>query len=366
MAMGPMLTLPRIHADVPGYISRSSHGDMLPNLARALLLEGVLKPTDWQGDLAQSVDAGVRRWVTDDLQAGSLGHYTTDLHYTTNFSGIDELTGLHVYSEKYQGRPIGTFALVQDERFAVVEVGYRILELERLGRGVGFNVLALLEKVVNYIGDALTPGWAWWTVQDDWEMYEDAKTDLEKTEDLLDDVEESGMLTPMMVADEMPVHQFKADFSRRAIQKALNKSKWTADQGYILHSVLRLDKLYQAAKEQFYKNGHCDYLALNMRQLPSLIMKWEDTDAVERLADDHLAYLGEDDYSCVNFSSDFDSTNIDSIRAAIRRIKLCIEMHVETDSLLGRLHSDLRIGKPVAAPVETQETIAQHIDRIAA
>src|SRR5688572_23008823 len=63
----PPLALPRLDPSIPQYLHlrRLAHG--LPELAEAMLQEGLLRESDWTGDLRTSIRAGFERWVGAQL-----------------------------------------------------------------------------------------------------------------------------------------------------------------------------------------------------------------------------------------------------------------------------------------------------------
>lgn len=126
-------------------------------LAEALLAEGVLQQSDWQGDVVTSIGEGITRWATavlgGDLQRIDLGLFWTD--DIAQASGMNPKMWVEAQPGRNPHEPVGVIALVNEpwpagyypaERDCFV--GRTVTQLNEVRPGLGFEVHNLLSDVL--------------------------------------------------------------------------------------------------------------------------------------------------------------------------------------------------------------------------
>jgi hypothetical protein len=369
-AMRPALTLPRFHPSVPAHLSRGVNTDIMACFTQALLAEGILKSGDWCGDLGQSIANGLDRWVNLELGAEMLQHYTCSFEYSNDLTCeygqcvFGHTAFAHMRTET-EDRPVGVFALDHDpySDLPTVAVGGRVLQLEKLHKGLGFHILALIDDVVRNTTGGVTPKWAQWQHEEQWEL--NGGYDL-----LPEQVEESGLLTPQQFKAEVPVEAFTTKFNPRVLQRAMNTKRWNAEEGTIIADALRLHRLYkqlQQWEDKAEKTGfkHVLQITDDWPVVPIVVHWHEEVDPIVRVGDDYLESISQGGATSLVFVSDFLSDDVESIRAAISRMRLCLQLIVAVDGVLAKMRSSSRLieifGRNDPAVVANREERAERV-----
>lgn len=171
---------------MPYTVSLASEDAALADLAEGLLAERILKSTDWAGDLAQSIEDGLRRWFFLEMEVGSMKLLAFDLLYTDNVecasaegeAGDDPG---HYYLDGYAGRwvkeygrpskkdepspQVGTFVLgcgdgLYNEYYgSVVFVGRAVAALNLIYPGAGYAVFGLAQDMLRDTVGIAGPEW---------------------------------------------------------------------------------------------------------------------------------------------------------------------------------------------------------------
>lgn len=158
-------------------------------LAEALLAEGILQEADWDGrSITSSLGAGVTRWAGSHLGGQDLRRIDLGLFWTDNLqavSGInprkwqeqrpkvempaDGWPGWKGQTTQSLGEPVGVLALQSCHHgqpgdwphHRDIIAGPKVLELEAVRTGLGFQVLNLLADVLPSLVGAAFPHYAW-------------------------------------------------------------------------------------------------------------------------------------------------------------------------------------------------------------
>jgi PRTRC genetic system protein F len=337
------LGLPRFHRDVPLRLARGDAGaHTLVNLAEALLEEKVLRSADWKGDLPQTVEAGLNRWLNVEMGAENLKRYIASFEYSDNIEGCDNWSALWrrdsvEAASSTRHRPIGVFALDHDPYAPLpcIKVGRKVLELERtVGKGVGYHLLALAEYATQLIAESITPKWAYWNCEEQYSINGEHES------------EECGLLTPKQFEAAIPKAAFSTKFNPSVLEKALQFGKFTREQGNLLLEAQRLHRIIRKGKRLEARRDwdECRPCGLDAENVIPMAISWEEDDPVVRVGDDYLDMLGQggDATSIVWFVAFF-TDNVKMIRIGIARLRLMLEAMVCLDGILDALNSDQRL-----------------------
>jgi PRTRC genetic system protein F len=329
--------LPRFDPDVPGKISRNGNDTTLANIADAMLREGVLCSLDWKGNLADTISAGLGRWANMVMGAADLRHYNLALTYSDNAAAADGLIGIsiNVSEEDTGGSPVGTFALAHDpyDLLPTVCVERQTLALEALQKDLGFGLLDLISDGMQWIGNGLSPKGAVYlqSMQDEYN-----REDGNDLETLPEDV-----LTVKRLKAAYPPGLFSTKFQPAALRQALAGKRGSARQIEILMRADLLRRRLMRLKQMVKRYDHPErFLGYDMDQSISMLMRWEDDDMITRVCDDYiedLSVMGE----CSDIVSHYDflSYDVDSVRAALRWLRLTLEILHCLDGLLDSMDS---------------------------
>lgn len=136
-------------------------------LAEALLAEGVLQESDWCGSVRTSLAAGIQRWTTALLDEVGLQRIELGLLWTDNVRwpapGFDTSLWLQAAPGRDGDQPVGMLAIVREPDGGTypeardVFVREKVMALEAVRPGLGFQVLFILQEVLPPVVNAATP-----------------------------------------------------------------------------------------------------------------------------------------------------------------------------------------------------------------
>lgn len=163
----PVLTLPLLSPEIPQvlHLRRPAYG--LPELAEAMLAEGMLKETDWNGDVRESLKAGLQRWIDQTLGGEPLRRVYLGIVYANTLTmgaGMEPTLWLRARPGRNPHEPIGTLSVIGSpqegpyDESRDVYVGRSVLALEEHRAGLGYQVLGLLQDVLGPVLHVGGPG----------------------------------------------------------------------------------------------------------------------------------------------------------------------------------------------------------------
>jgi hypothetical protein len=220
------LTLPRIPSPpvVPEvlYLPGDTEGGCA--LAEALLAAGVLRESDWTGQLAPSIAAGVTRWGRELLDGGDLSRLEIALYWKDD---VESLSGLdtrlwHAAKNGRVDEPVGLLALtcpLREPAEAEVVVGRSVRALENARRGLGFQVLKVLEEVLPPLVNAACPHYGWQQAQKHAWYYDRLLKGGQVPECLAPPTHAVG---PLQYAQEVPLECWSGSIRPEVLRKALH------------------------------------------------------------------------------------------------------------------------------------------------
>lgn len=168
--VAPLITLPRLAPDTPEFLHLRRPAYGLPELAEAMLAEGMLKETDWCGDVRSSLRAGLGRWVDQILGGSPLRRTYLGIVWANDFSvaeGMDPALWFAARPGRNPEEPLVLLCvngLLQDGPYNEardVFVGRTVLALEAYRAGLGYQVLGLLQDVLGPLLSVGGPGMGW-------------------------------------------------------------------------------------------------------------------------------------------------------------------------------------------------------------
>lgn len=139
-----------------------AHG--LPELAEAMLAEGILRETDWCGDVRGSLRHGLARWVDQQLGGTSLQRIYLGITWTNHLGpGMSPELWLEAGGARDPKQPVGLLSLLgpvmegEDETRDVF-VGRTVQALNTHSPGLGYQVLGLVQDALAPVVHAGGPG----------------------------------------------------------------------------------------------------------------------------------------------------------------------------------------------------------------
>ena len=157
--------MPHLAPEIPARIRYRPAERSAAALAEALLAEGILQESDWDGrSILESIGAGLTRWVDQVTGGADLERIEIGLHWTddiTAVSGMDTRMWLQAKTGRDEDDAVGIVGLMSlpwpGGRYPPnrdLFVGRTVRELESARPGLGFQVLALLGDVLPLVGMA--------------------------------------------------------------------------------------------------------------------------------------------------------------------------------------------------------------------
>lgn len=343
------ITLPAFAGEVPPSIEwhNGAQGTgALARIAQTLLDAGVLQDGDWQGNLSDTLHAGLVRWAHEECGAAKLAHITLNLTFCDDADDDADFSAVR-WHERFGGRkdqPIGallmTTAPYPYDAHEVI-VGATISKIEAFGRGAGFAILGLIDVVCLMTMPIATPRWAYGAAgcygsfhvtSEEWRerRWDHGYSD---DENEADENDVTGLVTedsffraiPLDAVREVedgpegPGIEMESVWNarqRRRVQRALKNvqavialDKPPRD-GFpfvpspreqlrdVLEQALELDGLFKAARAQFPSDDlaltlNHNLLSFNHADWPVAVLRWSKTDPIPRLLDDHHESIGE-------------------------------------------------------------------------
>ena len=167
--------MPHLAPEIPARIRYRPAERSAAALAEALLAEGILQESDWDGrSILESIGAGLTRWVDQITGGTELQRIEIGLHWNDDISAVSKFDTA-MWLQARPGRDpedavgiVGLMSLPWPEGRYPVErdlfVGRSVRELEAARPGLGFQVLALLADVLPLVG-MVTPHYGYYELR---------------------------------------------------------------------------------------------------------------------------------------------------------------------------------------------------------
>jgi hypothetical protein len=370
---------------VPAFIELSSEITNTFFLATGLMLAGVLKDDDWNGQLTSSLNAGVERWL-NELGVERLRHFQLSFGYTDNVENSSMVNDWMTHVNDQSKGPAGMFALEHDPYDVLphISAGNRVLDLEHLCPGAGFNLIRMVYKALNNTVNTMTPWEALGHCENQYEMLLDTfdvneEEDREPPRDKDGSVaqwyveERTGRQSPEGLKKSLPKQLFNYKKPSRApLKRALRSiGAWSQDDedARLLQTALRLFDVLDKTEKKF-EDSPPAALYLESNPVFATVVHWasyDEQDAITRACDEYLEDLSQmQDYATdIVWFASFYTQDAASIIRAVERVKSCVEILLLLDEILLLLHSDEPLRKPEAKPhkVPKGKTLLQQLEQ---
>ncbi len=338
-----------LSADIPVEITVTRTLAHYAVLAEALLAEGLIKESDWTGNLSKSIHAGLRRFLSDELEEGGCGGWHGGGFVPLDFAYTDNVRRSSLgssYEDEYDAdydevfeygageKPCGGFGLVVDEWRQVI-VGPAILAIERLCMGAGYSVLATVQEAL-----AATCGCMG--------LFECAH--MIKNWGSGSDQDETNEDTLARFHREVPEDAAAAAYSPKTVSWALEQVTVHSAKGVMdlagLDTILHLTQSLRALVE---KASAADLLSDWTEEaemygypadhtLPTMI-RWSEADMTPRIFDDyHESIMQSEAHTNIAFYKKCWMDDLESVRAAAKDICLTLQLIGTADRILALCH----------------------------
>lgn len=314
------------------------------------LAAGILKESDFQGDLAGSLMAGLTRWVAEE-GAGDLQLLSKlRLDFTTDLAIVFDPDAVNAspWVEECNGTtaPIGILALTwTDYSIQPCFCQKRVNELETYFPGVGLSVLALLERVFTSAIAGHTFQWGYEAV----EMRDDYGED--------DELEEMGYMSCRKFSWHVPIIVTAPEWDPSRVRNAIRQAESNPSLKQfepILRIMLELDTLLSEVNATpFHNQGHmlaghdgslfmkhCCYLVWDNETCPMhhiIDEHYEQASNEDILTDQSWVHFYQLDHGGVYRHGNKQHED-GTLRHAIEALKLTIQTLVQLDNLLAWLN----------------------------
>lgn len=361
-----LLTLPVFGADVPASILLRRGGVDVATIAEALLAANILQPADWNGVLSDSISAGLHRWANEEMGAGRMENIGLTLLYSNNPVSIvnyeDEYGDGDILSEKGYGA--FALALTNFDNLTALPIGERITALNTVRNGLGWAVLAVLDRALEVTIGGGTPSWArdmlsMWA--EGTEVYDEAGVDRDEG-----DESPAYMAGGYYGAGEiLSMKQFDAEVPSEATNLRMDPGlleslwyemnedpecfpEWTR---FAVAKAYHLGNALEDARHRFTPSGTlhglCRVYEYDKNPMKPILLWWSKQDSIGALFDDYHNMHHED--SCLTNTLWLTKFPLDSLRDAIksaRALRFAVATAVQCDSLISL------IAGPPPAPVQ--------------
>lgn len=328
----------RLGATLPRRVSVGGQQRALAELAEVLLQEGILQDDDWLFDsLETSINHGLVRWLNGEMGAGELRRLPLSFHYTDDV--VDWLGEFGANVEADQ--PMGLFGFVATH-YMESFVAARVLELNQVQKGLGYQVLSVLNRALGMTVGGATPAWAHWEVTERWEW------DMVEA----DEAEAHDILTPDRFHRVVPLEACKSSYNLRSLK--IGRHKCRADwQAAAVREAIGIGELLKTSPDL---QCHTYELSDELEQVHPVAVRWSEEDAINRVSDDYHELIANSGFETdLVWTRSFQLGKPDSVRDAARALRPVTELIVRAGRLLDLLHSEeppqkrvrVRVGAPL-------------------
>ena len=327
---GGSLSLPRFAADVPASLDIWGAGNADAHLARALLDAGILRETDWKGDLLESLQAGLERWV--NVECGCAGVKAVDVMVGITSDISEWNLEAQEWRDHYRGMalPVGAIG-IEGVEFEYVYVERAVRAWEAKQKGLGWALLDLASATIAQTVGLASPLWAHNYLQD-WGLGEEEEDDTESDcpDTPILSCEEDGFpnrkrlcasVPPEMIAPGTLYGSFEA-----AAEKGLRKRKLSSEDKSLLVDALDLYHLLPAARSR--EDFGDEFCFHEWEQVLSCGLRWNGDDAVQQIVDfyhDDLANSGMQSFFVYFRGFQFGSAK-HTVANAFADVELCLQL----------------------------------------
>lgn len=290
------LVIPRLGDSVPHkmVLSEATHrSGATVHITEALLMAGALKETDWCGGFLKTMQNGLSRYVDHEIGCSRLSVFHAlqlEIYDCLEEAFDDEYREAISYESWHRtmagdpSKPIGAFALYWGQHPAeCVLVATKTRRLEQVSPGLGFGLLALIERAFGLIGFGHGFKWGLNIVEeawDEWEGYEDDHPD-------------TTLLTPKLFFEIIPKECTTGHWDAALVERVLNEpGSGRGPRGWISKALLPALELYSLVRdlEERYSFVNHVWLAENVEGMlcehPVVYLSWDPQDAMHRIVDD--------------------------------------------------------------------------------
>jgi hypothetical protein len=314
-------------------------------LTEALLKAGVLEPSDWNGDLMESVHQGITRWVNVELGAGEVScldlvvGFSNDIGET--WSGMAEefwRSGREEAGEPENEEPVGCFYIASREMTAV-NLETRVLELESVSQGAGYAVLGAVSEA---LGDTIGAATFWWA-QEQVAHYAYFPEEVEQEDNVL-----------AVFNRTIPEKAYMAQIDTPSIQKALRKRNLSETHRTVFKEALALSEII---KSNITLNDMVDFE--ETESVMPILFVWDTTkDPMVQIVDEfHDLMMQSGAASDVLWFAGWQMHRPDWIAFSIERLKRILDVIVRADRLLRFL--DFRPNIPLIEVLKAERVKVQ-------
>jgi hypothetical protein len=355
------LVLPRLASGIPGSIPWNRTGTpadsrpTLVDLAEKLLDLGVLRSSDWSGNLEDSVAIGFTRWIEEFCGARGMHCFGFwGLAFADADAGPVELHSPS-WCNQFIGMPVdhGGFVFVEQafDNVTSVTCGDAIEAVERHSNGAGYALLALIDEVIDLTGISIaTPKFVYG----------------------------AGRWAGTFGNGDFSEEEFFTEVPRAAVEHKYGRSKKssilkandliTEETSLVVRNILEVavklvDKCDEARRQEKTEMqgkaeragglGHRHWSRCS-HDLPSTAVRWSKNDWTFRILDDYIEQtheagvmdlVGEDDeaFSVLTvrfFDARLPDNHPGSLATALRSVRLISELMMLTDQLLFTMNEE--------------------------
>ena len=330
------LILPIVEDSVPSQVDVFRGSRATAELTDALLREGVLRPDDWQGDLASSLQAGMNRWVNEELGGGQIRTLPLTFCYTDNITVWQMDAGEWTENHKgREGRAVGAFALESpyfDEvakREVFVQGGVEVLE--RATPGLGYAVLAVVSYALHHTIGAITPTSALDDVEGWGYSEEDANDGYLTRKRFLSRIPEEACAWPWSGFEPKRIRQSRIRKLLQTLLSALSSAP-SEDLQRVVHDTLELYALVGDKKRWLDHSRSWDAYSVAI----PFHVRWSEDDDIWEVADHYRDVLLNDEGSISFFCwlFGFQLIHRNSLRLILEATRRTMEILILLDRLL--------------------------------
>ncbi len=356
--------LPRLPADLPRVLRLPRPELRAATLAEALLAEGILQETDWQGAVIPSIGAGLTRWVGEILGGRDLERITWGLFWTDDLqacSGIETRLWLESGKGRDPGEPVGLLAiqseLTDEDRYPYerdVIVGPAVLELEAAQPGLGFQVLRLLQEVLPAVLCVACPFWGleqtikselmWGAIGD---RIPRQATEIRYDELGINLVPSQHGVTPEAFLSTVPEAACRGEYRPGVIREAL-RHPLEGRLGELVELAAEVDRLRRIPRDAFRWDTHvlCPSQQSRFIDVPGaasveapFALRWSAEDPMPLLVQDyHRQIRRHDDSTNLIWSQGWQAKSPESLRKTVRHFRQIVTLALRASLLAERLH----------------------------
>ncbi|HEY3281560.1 MAG TPA: hypothetical protein VGN26_04750 [Armatimonadota bacterium] len=311
-----------------------------------MLATGALHPDDWTGDLGESLRQGLQRWV-DSIERE---HQVLDLSlsYTDDFYRVYGADGSVCSSTDLarQEGPVGVLAL-QAGDYTQVTVGHKVLGLERAYRGLGYQVLRVLDLALWRSVRCASPSWAEEQVRCNLENYGSPQ-----------EARAEGLLSMTRFHQSVPPGACGSKLDRERLRRGLGRNL-LEEQRQMVETALALLPWLDADEDDV--GDQMWTLDDNGEPVLPVGLRWSEHDFMGALIDDYHNMIAQGSETYLVWARWFSLDHPETLTECVGALRQVLEALALCDRLLGLLDSTI----PAEVASETLvEVLAQERVRV--